>query len=414
MANIYSPDSTKLLSHFIDEIKDINSNIVIPDLQRPYVWNPSQVILLIDSIFKKWPFGSLLCWDVKASRNKSDFIPNRPFWEIVVRDIKEKEPKQASYNKSSDSFLMILDGQQRMQSLLIALAGDSWGFLLPDRDWKKDIDRVETSMDIRYWSVGCLCLNVEKFLNEYDKCNCKIYDIEIGKCLSWAVTDINTGLSYNNKNPVLPVTNLIDGKYLRFSKIWRTAKSGIKMPKDYEAILKESFSEISDEILDFFINPLSEFMTVVADVKNNTYITRLVINNYENSGIDSRSLYNNAIVNIFARLNTAGRALTPQEITLAWLKTGWREASGNDARFKDCANELEILLDEINDNNNLSGMQMTMDNLVDILSLIWTILSKDGNNKNDLLLNDKDLVNGDIIKSIGTTTYEQWDIIKKQ
>jgi len=30
---------------------------------------------------------------------------------------------------------MVLDGQQRLQSLLLALGGDGWGFKLEDRDW---------------------------------------------------------------------------------------------------------------------------------------------------------------------------------------------------------------------------------------------------------------------------------------
>jgi uncharacterized protein with ParB-like and HNH nuclease domain len=42
-----------------------NATYVMPDLQRPYVWTPRQVTLLIDSVFRGWPFGSLLLWEVK-------------------------------------------------------------------------------------------------------------------------------------------------------------------------------------------------------------------------------------------------------------------------------------------------------------------------------------------------------------
>ena len=43
--------------------------------------------------------------------------------------------------------------------------------------------------------------------------------------------------------------------------------------------------------------------------------------------------YNDAIVNIFTRLNHAGRTLTREEITLAWLKVGWepKETGGKTA-----------------------------------------------------------------------------------
>ncbi|WP_410477861.1 DUF262 domain-containing protein [Myxococcus sp. MxC21-1] len=29
----------------------------MPDLQRPYVWTPNQVTLLVDSLLRGWPFG---------------------------------------------------------------------------------------------------------------------------------------------------------------------------------------------------------------------------------------------------------------------------------------------------------------------------------------------------------------------
>jgi uncharacterized protein with ParB-like and HNH nuclease domain len=411
MATIYSSDSNKTLGEFIRDVVDVNSNIVIPDLQRPYIWNPDQVILLIDSIFKKWPFGSLLCWNVK---NYGSFIPHRPFWFEVVRDIKDKDSQMLSYNESASSYLMILDGQQRIQSLLLALGGDSWGFTLPDKEWKKVLEGSDDSIDPRYWSSGCLCLNIDDFQLEYKYAKKKIAGIEVGKCLKWAVTYENSGVSHKDKKQVLPVTNLNDGHYIRFSKLWNLAEPSITTQDDYIEILKKAFAEVSEDTLQLFIQPLAQFMQVISDVKESTVITQLTVKDFERSGINDRSIYNNAIVNIFARLNTAGRALSPQEITLAWLKTGWREANNQSTSNIDCAGELDSLLSILNDNstNVESGMQMRMDNLVDILSYFWIILTKDGNNKNNLLLGNKDYVDGDIMKSIGTTTYKYWNIIK--
>jgi len=416
MATIYTSESNKVLSEFIKEIVDKDSTIVIPDLQRPYIWNPAQVILLIDSIFKKWPFGSLLCWNVKFTNNASDFIPYRPFWEeFVSRNIPQeiKKSRETSVNRGTNSYLMILDGQQRMQSLLLALGGESWGFTLTDKEWRKYIDGTDESIDVKHWSSGCLCLHIASFLEEYEKCNRKIAGIDVGKFLSWAITDVNTGVSKGKTKQVLPITSLDDGEYIRFSKIWNTAEPVGLLSTDYEGILTKVFSEISHEKLSEFIKPLSEFMTIVADVKDSTVITRLIIKDFETSGLanQGRGIYNNAIVNIFARLNTAGRALTPQEITLAWLKTGWREANAENRL--DCAAALEELLTELNDNDENAGMQMSIDNLVDILSLFWIIVERSGENKSELVLNDKDLVNGDIMKNIGKSTFNYWALIKE-
>jgi hypothetical protein len=414
MATIYRSESEKTLSEFLEEIMHRNSRVVIPDLQRPYIWNPKQVILLIDSLFKKWPFGSLLCWEVKVNNDSSNYIPHRPFWEQVVKNVDSKKSKELSFsNNPSDSFLMILDGQQRLQSLLLALGGDSWGFTLADKDWKKDVDGINESIDTKHWSSGCLCLNIGKFLKEYEKCNSNIPNIDIGECLDWAITDINNGVSSRDKKQVLPKTSLTDGKFIRFSKIWNIAQPDILPESYYKNKLEQEFAEIEKDKLADFINPLTEFMANISDVKQNTKITCLTVRDFKSSGISDPKIYNNAIVNIFARLNTAGRALAPQEITLAWLKTGWKEAcKGTDTT---CAEELESLLHEINDDDGseYGGMQMSMDNLVDILSLIWTIVEKNGNeNSNELMLSDKDLVNGDKMKSIGEISCNHWEDIK--
>ena len=158
-------------------------------------------------------------------------------------------------------------------------------------------------------------------------------------------------------------------------------------------------------------------MTIVAEVKDSTFITRLIVKDFESSAFvkhaDGRSLYNNAIVNIFARLNTAGRALTEQEITLAWLKTGWREVNNEESKTKDCADELEELLTELNDNEENAGKQMSIDNLVNILSLFWIIVERSGDNRSELVLNKNDLVDGDIMKNIGKSTFKFWPIIKE-
>ena len=61
----------------------VNATYVIPDLQRPYVWSPRQVTMLVDSLFRGWPFGSLLLWEVKPDCfEANEGIPNRPFWQV--------------------------------------------------------------------------------------------------------------------------------------------------------------------------------------------------------------------------------------------------------------------------------------------------------------------------------------------
>ena len=62
---------------------DKGSTILIPDLQRPYVWKPNQVVLLVDSLIRGWPFGTLLLW--KVHHDDLTNIPSRSFWRVVDR-----------------------------------------------------------------------------------------------------------------------------------------------------------------------------------------------------------------------------------------------------------------------------------------------------------------------------------------
>ena len=74
------------------------------------------------------------------------------------------------------------------------------------------------------------------------------------------------------------------------------------------------------------------------DVKQ-TRVTYLELAEYEKA-LGTRESYNDAVVNIFTRLNTAGRTLTREDITFAWLKVGWNTACTQGKSAKACVEEL--------------------------------------------------------------------------
>ncbi|PIV53781.1 MAG: hypothetical protein COY53_05390 [Elusimicrobia bacterium CG_4_10_14_0_8_um_filter_37_32] len=58
-----SNDQYLFLNEIINRARnDQGATLLIPDLQRPYIWNPNQVVLLIDSLVRSWPFGTFLTW----------------------------------------------------------------------------------------------------------------------------------------------------------------------------------------------------------------------------------------------------------------------------------------------------------------------------------------------------------------
>src|SRR4051794_25775463 len=99
-------------------LKRLNTNYFLPAIQREYVWHPDQIVQLFDSIMRNYPVGSFLFWELTAD--------NHHKWDIYqfVQNFKQygthNEP--ASMN-GVQQLTLVLDGQQRLTSLLIGLKG---------------------------------------------------------------------------------------------------------------------------------------------------------------------------------------------------------------------------------------------------------------------------------------------------
>src|SRR5262245_4376098 len=54
-------------------IKRLNDTYFLPAIQREFVWKPTQVIRLFDSIMQHYPIGSFLFWELEQeNRDKWD------------------------------------------------------------------------------------------------------------------------------------------------------------------------------------------------------------------------------------------------------------------------------------------------------------------------------------------------------
>jgi uncharacterized protein with ParB-like and HNH nuclease domain len=102
----------------IEQVVDqINRSYFLPAIQRPYVWEPEQIVALFDSLLKGYPISSFLFWELKPE--------NRRNWEIYK--FVEQYKSRVVYNEVAESdgrdIVLVLDGQQRLTSLLIGLRG---------------------------------------------------------------------------------------------------------------------------------------------------------------------------------------------------------------------------------------------------------------------------------------------------
>lgn len=83
-------------------------NIKIPRFQRSFIWQRNKVVKLLNSIYAQFPIGSFFFW-VAPKEYKS-----------FVREHKELNLPETP---NANNFQFILDGQQRITSLYVALKG---------------------------------------------------------------------------------------------------------------------------------------------------------------------------------------------------------------------------------------------------------------------------------------------------
>ena len=103
---------TKSIAYLLNEIRD--EHLVLPDLQRDFVWQLDQIRLLFDSIMQGYPFGSLLFWETRFLD-----VHYRDF----VRDARDGMTFNLKIKDAGRPKRMVLDGQQRLQSLYLGVYG---------------------------------------------------------------------------------------------------------------------------------------------------------------------------------------------------------------------------------------------------------------------------------------------------
>lgn len=384
----------------------INATYVIPDLQRPYVWSPRQVTMLVDSLFRGWPFGSLLLWEVKPDCfDANEGIPNRPFWQVVDRTGNDNGSQSSALGQPA-TYQMVLDGQQRVQSLILALGGDQWGFQLLDSEWALDLQdrRVKPS---NHWSKASMCIDLQKFSAELKAKNDIVRKIEAGKILEWAILDSIGGQSVEPRpaNYVYPLETAKGnpGRFIRLSRFWDLVQKDLS-EREYKKLLDPMLKEhgVTDDVRLDLLDQLAEFMKVVENVKTNSFVHALQIESFELTPQWSKDDYSDAIVNIFTRLNTAGRTLTREEITLAWLKVGWLPEQANNKTAGQCLEELRTALVD-------RGFHLETDEIVRLISFVWAVECRAGT-----LLDSKDLLKGEIVRSMAASVAVAWTKLKSR
>ena len=122
-------------------LDDVNCRrVYLPAIQRKYVWGDNQIAKLMDSIMLGYPIGTFLFWKVKKDVvNKKEYSMYEFIKNYHERDLYKNPaaPQPFPVGSGEDTLWAVLDGQQRLTSLYIALQG-SMSRKLPNKRWKND------------------------------------------------------------------------------------------------------------------------------------------------------------------------------------------------------------------------------------------------------------------------------------
>ena len=138
--------------HTIEEtLQQIHKrDLVLPAIQREFVWRPEQICRLFDSLMQGFPFGTFLYWKV-APENSDRFN----FYGFVLdyhqRDNRHCPPLPTMPNTALTA---VLDGQQRLTALNVGLRG-SMTWKLPRLWWNnpRAFPKRHLHLDL-LWNAG--------------------------------------------------------------------------------------------------------------------------------------------------------------------------------------------------------------------------------------------------------------------
>lgn len=413
--NLYEIKNKKLVELLQMATQSKGATLLLPDLQRPFKWTPTQVIRLIDSLVRGWPFGTLLLWEIDLKLEQEHEIPTRAFWQYLST-VEGIDGKTYTEGAIPQIFHLVLDGQQRLQSLILATGGDSDGYYWYDRDWADELNRERPRARYwkQYWSFAQLSLNINEFIKQSEACG-DVRDINYTEVLDWVVCNGEKAMSKAKKpkNYINPLRQHYDAKngiaeYIQFSRLWDIANR----PKEREYKDSLEMKSLFDDykIDDQRQNNLKQYLPQLFEM---LYATKqmeigcLQLKSFESSQYSSPTMnngknrYDDAIIQIFTRLNSGGTVLTSQEITFAWIKRKWESKEINGREAFDCFDELKNSLEE-------RGYIKNMDELVRAVSSIWSAFDNNGN-----VLSEKDLLRGSILTPMAVYINKYWNNISE-
>ena len=240
----------------------------LPEMQRRYVWQATRVRDLMDSLYRGYPSGAILVWET------DEVVPLRSF--AVDQQI---NPYQNTK--------LLLDGQQRLTSLLAVLRGEP----IQVRWRKRPIELL--------------------------------FNLEHPDCLS-IVTDVADADENDLQQRLEQMTFVVASSKLARLPHWISVSEVFKAESDAPFLKKAGVAGFDDPRYQKYSQRLARLRGV------RKYVYRM--------DVLERSLSYDEVTEIFVRVNSLGAKLRGSDLATAQITAKWRDSLKTFETFRDeCA-----------------------------------------------------------------------------
>jgi hypothetical protein len=401
------PQTPLTVSQLIATASSNDATLLVPDLQRPFVWEPTKIMLAIDSLLRGWPLGSFVFWRFNPKQEEGLPIGMNGFYRHAVPgdDPSEKRErfKQSDFQNPKEVGRLVLDGQQRIQSLILAFSKDADGLSWRDNLWlrkfcKKNCYGKKHNKDNVTCGPAQICINLNVLAeqwkqNESDGITFFSPDGERDQQpLVWVLRE-----KCNSAYTTFPMKSKKEWPenvvLIPLHKLWTKASEGTNPQKLLEEDLGISAVDKIDELkesLEFFLERLA---TIREQSVSSIEIRPISVE-------DNLEYYNSAIIDVFTRLNTAGEALTREQIVFSWVKRGWT--------IEPSTTSAETCFASLRESLKHSNIELTSDQLVRAISVIWAVLKNQGR-----ILRQEDYLGGKVTNEVARYMCKNWQEISQ-
>jgi len=268
------------IATLLNQIK--NEEIVLPAIQRDFVWPSEKIFKLLDSVMRGYPIGIILLWETYND------IQYRSF----VKDYEPKNVYAYRDNSQRNRLKLVLDGQQRLQSLYVALYGTFEGTpLYFDVLSGRESDDVAEEKYIFAFSSPA---DVEKSHSHVSE--------QLAKVPEKRDKDFQV-FHY------IKVSDLFAMNAVEKEKLKEKLSGELKLADDDRVRLSINLSLLDEKLS-----------------KDESILKTLIIDENLPSESPMRKLESD-VLEIFVRTNTMGTELTRSDLIFSMLKLNWKESA---------------------------------------------------------------------------------------